>query len=136
MRVKLLGIFGTPGCGCGAGAWVVIDPQPQLLCFRHDVPQVQAIVVDKPWLSSRDLARQMVAKFRHRPVDDIAEDDPLVAGALATAEDERRVLSGIPVGAICAVNGQFLLYRHTAGAGSRPLARLAATLVHRASNRP
>jgi len=135
MHVKMLGIVGTPGCGCGADAWVVIDAKPQLLCFRHDAPTALAIVVDKPWISSQDLARQMVAKFRRCPVEDLDADDPLVPGAAATVQDHARVLAGIPVGAVVAVNGQFLLYRHLNGAGSRPLGRLVSS-PHHASNRP
>lgn len=128
MVVKVLGVVGNPACGCGHDAWVLIAPEgPHLQCFRHDLPQAVAVVVDKPWLSAADLARQMVAKFLRVELDTIEPDHPIMRGTLSSVRDQLRVVASVPSGATVTVNGRFLLYRHPDGGGSRSLSRLTAT---------
>lgn len=125
--MKLLGVIGTPSCGCQRDAWVVVASRaPHLECFRHELPQAVAVVVDKPWVTPADLARQMVAKFLRLDVDDVEPDHPLGRGTLAAVHEQLRLVAPVPSGATVTVNGRFLLYRHADGAGSRPLGRLAA----------
>jgi hypothetical protein len=128
MSVKVLGIVGTPACGCGPEAWVLVaGTGPQLQCFRHDVPQALAAVVDKTWITRRDLARQMVAKFLGVKLEEVALDDAMVRGTVRSVDEQLRVLETIPVGSLVTVNGRFLLYRHPDGSGSRSLGPLAAS---------
>lgn len=105
---------------------VVSAAAPHLECFRHELPQAVAVVVDKPWLTPTDLARQMVAKFLRVEVEALEPDHPMVRGTLATVREQLRLVAPVPAGASVTVNGRFLLYRHSGGGGSRPLGRLAA----------
>ncbi len=126
--VKMLGVIGNPTCGCGHDAWVLIAPEGlHLQCFRHDLPQAVAVVVDKPWLSAEDLARLMVAKFLQVDMDTIEPDHPMVRGTLPSVRDQLQVLASVPTGATVTINGSFLLYRHPDGGGTRSLTRLTAT---------
>lgn len=123
--MKVLGVTGTPGCGCGPHAWVIMKPaQHQLLCFRHEFPQPAAEVVDKPWLTAEDLAKLQVAKFLGLEAEAVSPDHAMVRGNISVLNLESQVFKDIPTGARVRINGDFLLFSHPSESGSRSLSPL------------